>query len=248
MATTLEALHRLQDIELQLSAIKQKLSSRQRSVKAHTHRLNSLGENIRTQHESVQRQQIEADRLDLEVKSREAEISKLRTALNTARTNKEYAAILTQINTDKADNAKLEDRILQILAKVDEMRAEVKKLEQQREQEMRRLAQLQNEHDELQHETGSRIQHLQAEREEAATGVPPTVLQIFERVAERYDGEAMATVVRTNPRREEFICQGCNMTVTLEKVNALITRDDVQQCQTCGRILFLEEAATRQRT
>jgi predicted nucleic acid-binding Zn-ribbon protein len=113
---------------------------------------------------------------------------------------------------------------------------------------MRRLAQLQNEHDELQRETESRLQRLQAEREEAADGVPPTVLQTFERVAERYDGEAMATVVRTNPRREEFICQGCNMTVTLEKVNALITRDDIQQCQTCGRILYLEEAPTRQQT
>jgi len=248
MGTTLEALHRLQDIELQLSAIKQKLSSKQRSVRAHTRRLNSLGEDIATQHENVQRQQVEADRLDLDVKSHEAEISKLRTALNTARTNKEYAAILTQINTDKADNAKLEDKILQILAKVDEMRTEVKKLEQQREQEMRRLAQLQNEYDELQRETEGKVQQLQAEREEAAEGVPPTVLQTFERVAERYDGEAMAMVVRTNPRREEFICQGCNMTVTLEKVNALITRDEVQQCQTCGRLLFLEQTATRQRT
>ncbi len=248
MATTLEALHHLQDIELQLSAIKQKLSSKQRSVRAHTHRLNSLAEDIATQHENVQRQQAEADRLDLEVKSREAEVAKLRTALNTARTNKEYAAILTQINTDKADNAKLEDRILQILAKVDEMRTEAKKLDEQREQEMRRLAQLQNEHEALQRETESKVHRLQAEREEAADGVPPTVLQTFERVAERYDGEAMAIVVRTNPRREEFICQGCNMTVTLEKVNALITRDDVQQCQTCGRILYLEEAPTRQQT
>lgn len=248
MATTLEALHRLQDIELQLSAIKQKLSSKQRSVTAHTHRLNSLGEDIARQHENVQRQQVEADRLDLEVKSREAEVTKLRTALNTARTNKEYAAILTQINTDKADNAKLEDRILQILAKVDEMRTEAKKLDEQREQEMRRLAQLQNEHDDLKRETGSKVQQLQAEREEAADGVPPTVLQTFERVAERYDGEAMAMVVRTNPRREEFICQGCNMTVTLEKVNALITRDEVQQCQSCGRILYLQEAPTRQQT
>jgi predicted nucleic acid-binding Zn-ribbon protein len=128
------------------------------------------------------------------------------------------------------------------------MRTEATKLDEQRGQEMRRLAQLQNEHDELQRETESKVQQLQAERAEAAEGVPPTVLQTFERVSERYDGEAMAMVVRTNPRREEFICQGCNMTVTLEKVNALITRDEVQQCQTCGRLLFLEQAATRQRT
>ena len=44
-----------------------------------------------------------------------------------------------------------------------------------------------------------------------------------------------------NPKRDEFICGGCNMAVTLETVNSLRTRDEVVQCNICGRILFFED-------
>jgi predicted nucleic acid-binding Zn-ribbon protein len=44
---------------------------------------------------------------------------------------------------------------------------------------------------------------------------------------------------------EEYNCAGCNMKVTLEIVSALSSRDDIQLCGSCGRILYLEQIPAR---
>lgn len=243
MGATLDALHRLQSIERQLSTFKQQLANKQRNVEAHTRRVAALDEDIQKQREELRRQQMEADRLEVERRGREDGIAKLRVSLNSAKTNKEYAAILTRINTDKADNAKLEDKILQLLTRVDELRKVAQELQAQRDQEAQRLAKVQEELSQSRAAIQVQIEQLQARRAEAAAQVPPSALRIFERVAGRNNGEAMALIDRPDPRHEEWICQGCNMTVTLEQVNALRTRDEVQQCHVCGRILYLEGPA-----
>ena len=83
--------------------------------------------------------QMDADRINLDLKEKEAQVEKLRTALNTAKTNKEYAAILTQINTFKADNAKLEEEVLKIMQDVDAVKAQAEKISVQVEAEQKRL-------------------------------------------------------------------------------------------------------------
>ncbi len=50
----------------------------------------------------------------------------------------------------------------------------------------------------------------------------------------------MAQVLKSHPKREEYICDGCNMSIPVEAVNSLMTKDELQQCQICGRILYLE--------
>jgi predicted nucleic acid-binding Zn-ribbon protein len=54
----------------------------------------------------------------------------------------------------------------------------------------------------------------------------------------------MALVERVHPKRVEYVCSGCNMSVTLEIVNALQSRDEVQTCQICSRILYFEVPAS----
>lgn len=243
MGTTLDALHQLQSVELEMRAFQQQLAGKERGIKLHTKKLESLEQDIETQREDARRHQMEGDQLDVDVKTRDAQIAKLRAALNTARTNKEYAAILTQINTNKADNTKLEDRILSLLARADEIRTDVEKLQSQRDQEAERLSQLKDRTAQLRSKLEPQIDSLRDLRAQATECVPPQALQTYQRIAQRNEGEAMAHVVQINPRRQEFICQGCNMAVTLEQVNALITRDEIQQCQICGSILYLEEPA-----
>ncbi len=247
MGITLDALHQLQSVELELRAFQQQLAGKERSIKLHAKKLDLLEQDIETQRDDTRRHQMEADELDVDVKARDAQIAKLRAALNTARANKEYAAILTQINTNKADNTKLEDRILSLLARADERRADVEKLQSRRDQEVERLNQLKDGTAQLRSKLEPQINNLRDLRAQAAERVPPQALQTYQRIAQRNEGEAMAHVVQINPRRQEFICQGCNMAVTLEQVNALLTRDEIQQCHICGSILYLE-APAKQKT
>ena len=55
----------------------------------------------------------------------------------------------------------------------------------------------------------------------------------------------MVPVHKLHPKREEYMCGGCNLKVTLEIVNSLQTRDEIQVCKVCGRILFIETPQTQ---
>src|SRR5512142_1200876 len=103
MGATLDALQRLQAIDNQLRSSREQIENKRRSVEAHRRKAATLQRQLTDAHEAIRRVQAEADRLELERKTQEAHLSKLREALNHSKTNKEYAAILTQLNTDKAD-------------------------------------------------------------------------------------------------------------------------------------------------
>jgi predicted nucleic acid-binding Zn-ribbon protein len=237
MGATLDALHRLQSIELELIELRRKIRAKHRAVQGAKKRLQHIDENIAAKRAQRQREQGDVDRIELDRRAREEEIARLREALNRAKTNKEYSAVLTQINTDKADNAKLEDRVLAMFAALDQLKASVQELEEERAKESDRLVSLTTAASEFEASVKDDMVALEQRREEAAHALPPSALRTFERAAERHDGEAMAKIAQVDPRREEYVCEGCNMTVTLEVVSALRGRDDIQVCNTCGRIL-----------
>ena len=94
-------------------------------------------------------------------------------------------------------------------------------------------------------ETQEEREELLGRRREGSEGLPPTALATFTRVAEKHDGEGLAEVIRLHPKREEYACGGCNMTVPLDHVNALAARDEIQYCLVCGRILYLLSTAEK---
>jgi len=67
------------------------------------------------------------------------------------------------------------------------------------------------------------------------------VLSIYKRVAETYDGEAMAEVEKADENSVSYSCGGCFMGVPAEVVNILTGKDELIRCSNCTRILFLKE-------
>ena len=106
MGPVLNALIKLQSIENRLRVAKAKLVRCRRSVIIQENQVRSLQNSLEAKKEEVLLLKVQADRLELELKQRDESIAKLRASLNTAKTNKEYATILSQMNMTKADNSK----------------------------------------------------------------------------------------------------------------------------------------------
>lgn len=242
MGATLDALHRLQEVELQIAEIKRGINRKARAVTSHQTRIAELDSQIKKAQDVIRATQMEADRYDLDVKSREADIAKLRVALQSTKTNKEYSAILTQLNTFKADSSKVEDRVLGLMTELDKKRADLAVIQQQRESELTKLADAENVVKDAEAKAKARLDALGAERKAAASAVPAGALDAFERISRKNEGEALAKVIRTNPKRAEYACDGCNMSITIEQVNAVLSRDEATTCNICGRILYMESA------
>ena len=90
------------------------------------------------------------------------------------------------------DKGKSEEELLKIMASVEKLQTEVKELTASVEVETSKLGAMRT-------EIGERVKELQAEidalrplREAAAAAVTPQARQAFERLADRFEGEAMS--------------------------------------------------------
>ena len=245
MGETLEALRRLQDVELQLAAIRRKREAKTRRLAAHERQARQADERLEAHRRKTRERQIKLDNLTLEVGSREQSINKHREALNKAKTNKEYGSILAAMNTEKADTAKLESSVLQLMDEIHELQNGATEIEAEKARILENVSTVQKALQAFDDESREGLNELEAKREEYAANIPPATLASFTRVAQRHEGEAMAPITRLHPKREEYLCEGCHMKVTLEIVNALQTRDEIQLCNCCGRILYLDAALAK---
>ena len=239
MGSILEALIKLQSVENLLRAAKAKLARCRRNVIIQENQIRTLQNALEAKKEEIQLTTIQSDRLELELKTRDEVISKLRASLNTARTNKEYAAVLTQLNTTRADNSKIETQILELMKDIEVDQMECQKLQQQIDEQKAKLEQVRRESEQSATKFEAEIDQIQCEWDEAAQNVPVEFLEIFRRVAETYDGEAVAIIEQQGGLTGAYTCGGCFMGVTAESVNMLMTKDEVIRCPNCTRILVL---------
>jgi predicted nucleic acid-binding Zn-ribbon protein len=243
MGETIEELRRLQAVELKLAGIRRTRESKQRRLEVKRRLAKQIEEKVERNKVACREQQARVDALSLEIAAREESINKHRQALNRAKTNKEYAGILAAMNTEKADNTKVEARVLELMKAIDEVKADGERVEAEMNKAASEVAKAEEQLRTLDAESREEREKLEAERDEFADKIAPAALEAFERAAQRHDGEAMAAVSRLRPKRDDYTCEGCNMNVTLEVVNALQTRDEIQLCGVCRRILYFETTA-----
>ena len=240
MGPVLNGLAKLQSVENRLRAAKTKLTRCRRNVIIQENRVRSLQSAVEAKKEEIQLTKIQSDRLELELKTKDEAILRLRASLNASKTNKEYSAILTQLNTTKADNSKVEAQILELMKDIEADEAECANIQDQIDEQKQKLEQIRKESEQLATKYEAEIKEIQAEWDQESQAIPSKPLELFNRVAETYDGEALAVVERQNGKTETYTCGGCFMGVPAESVNVLMTKDDIIRCPNCTRILVLE--------
>jgi hypothetical protein len=241
MGPVLKGLIQLQSVENLLRATKGKLNRCRRNVLIHENQIRSFQNALEAKKEEMLLTRVQADRLELELKIRDEDIAKVRASLNMAKTNKEYSALLTQLNTTKADNSKIETQVLELLKEIETDDAECQKIKAEIEEQKKQLEQKRKEAETLSAKYEEEISRIQQDWDKLARTIPAEQLGVFKRVADTYDGEAMAMIVPQEGRNLVYSCGGCFMNITAESVNMLMTRDEIIRCPICTRILVLTD-------
>lgn len=188
--------------------------------------------------------QAKAGNLETELAAHTARIDKLRAELNEAATTKQYTALLTEVNSVKAQRAEVEAEALQHLEQVESLSREIEEVDGLRLERIKQrdvaLAQL----EERRHDVGDRLAELEREREIAAAAIPAKELRLFVELSDRYDGEAMAALDAIDVRNKEYACSACNIHVPFQTVASLRGLSDaIVRCSACQRILYLSDEA-----
>lgn len=192
-------------------------------------------------HAQLKQTQTTASSLENQSKDIEQRIERLRVQMQTVKSNKEYSAVLIEVNTLKEDKSQLEDQALAQLSEVDRLNEELQLITAQIEQQKKLAAGAETEVQTCRDEIGKELDELNVSRAAAELEIPSEARSVFNRMADNYEGEAMASVTEVSRRHREYTCNGCYMSIPVERVNALIIQQDQMiLCPSCNRILFIE--------
>jgi len=240
--TLMESLIRLNLVDAQLRGLRSRLTTAERYLKGQQAKQEE--HQGRQQELKSRKKQVKAaiGNKEIEVQAIDARLEKLRNELNEAVTNKVYSAVLTEMNTVKLERKEVEDGMIELMEQVETTEQELADTEGliQERKGVCKLAQAQ--YDERKSEIGERLTELEQERKQAAESIPPSELAMFNKLADDYDGEAMAPIVEVSRRNREYVCGECSLQIPFERVsNLLCGGDSLILCAACKRILFMEE-------
>ncbi|GAB4551650.1 MAG: hypothetical protein Tsb0013_13760 [Phycisphaerales bacterium] len=227
---------KLNGLKRRLRAAERYLAQQETELQTLTKKHASLDTQLRQIQASIHNDETEIKRLD-------DKIATNRERMNNAATSKEHSALLTEINTMKADRAIIEERVLEMVAKSDELNDEVSRVdaEVQERTKVREIAQ--TDRDEREAEIGDKLKELETERAEALKDVPADALSQYQGLLETAleDDEVMAPVNEEDRRNKEYTCGACYTLLPVEQVNVLLTRGAIQVCPSCSVILYIEQ-------
>ena len=239
MGPVLKGLMELQSVETRLRGTKSRLARAKRAVTLQENQLRTLENTLEAKKRDIVLTKSNIDKLELELKSRDESLKKYHAALNASKNNKEYAAILTEININKADNSKIETQILELMKTIELEEAACEDIKKQIEEQRVKIEEVKTDSAQKINEIEASLAGIEEEWKNASKSIPADALDTFKRLCDTYDGEGVAFVEKTDPKRNVFTCGGCFLTLTSETVNQLLTKDDIIKCPSCGRIVVL---------
>lgn len=238
------ALLKLYRAEQTLREAKARLDEVTKGVRVQEGRRKSVADNLAVAKQKQQESQSKSANLELELKARDEHIEKLRGRQTLADNNKEYQALLVEINTNKVDRAKLEEQLIKVMEQVEASNTEVTNLTGVLGAEEAKLTEMQGQLGDKANAAQAEVQKVTPDRDAAAAQIKPAILAEFNKLADRYEGEALAQLEKPDPRDPDYLCAGCNMSLVPDVFNKLKTRDDAVICPHCRRFLYLPENAT----
>ena len=244
MGPTNVALVKLFRADADLREAQNRLDEAGKNVRLQERRVADLEAKLKDAQARLKQQQSRAGQMDLDMRARDAHIEKLRTQQQTAKNNKEYQAFLVEINTAQVDRGKVEDEAVKLMGEVEKGTQEVAALNIALETERGKLATIKSQLAETIAKHQAEVDALKPARDAAQAALPPKVAEAFNRLADRYEGDALSPLSRPDRRREEYLCTACNMELAIDIYNKLHSRDEIVFCPSCRRILYIPEELT----
>jgi len=227
----LNLLWELQKIDLELKGIKEEKDRYPREIKKLDERQKIEKERIQKEREKVESLEKTRRQKEGHLNAEQEKIKRAEGRMSEVKTNKEYQALLTEIDVLKEANSRMEEEILQVMDEIDDLKKDLSK----REKEMGgTLEKIEGERKKLQEKMvlGEKAWNEQVERREVLSKqIESKLVKLYTTLKEKRQGVGVVSV-------KNETCQGCfvhvppQMFIEVQKNNALI------RCPHCNRILY----------
>ncbi len=234
LKSQIKILVQLQKIDSEIYALNEEKKAKPEEIKVIEASFEEKKKNLAALEKAfLDAQKLKKDR-ELELSTKEEATKKLQSQLYSLKTNKEYQAMLQQIEDSKADASLIEDKILESMDKIDMAKAEVDQEKQRLQGEEKVFSAEKAKVEARIKEIDARLAQLDAERKRITPEIDPKVLSQYERILANREGLAIVGA-------DDNSCHGCNMFVPPQVINLIKMYEGIITCETCNRILYIQE-------
>lgn len=178
------------------------------------------------------------------VQDAQEKLKKYQQQINKVSTQREYGALLQEIDTVKGQISTNEEAAFAALDQHEKSDKELATLRESFREIEERYATEMTRWEGEKPEVARQVAALEARVAELKKGLSRGLVSQFERILDRYPGGATAPVrpiERPGQKQREWHCSACNYRVRPQVVVEIRNGDSLVQCDSCKRILYLEE-------
>lgn len=209
----------LKQLPRQLQILDERLSEYEQAVSSHRKIVEDLKKTYRE--------------LDAEMQVNQGRIKKRREQLDAVKTNKEYQALLKDIEEIKKVNSRTEDKAIECMDQMETAEDIVRKKEKD-------FALAREAADREKQDLSARADEQQEELTELISGKDSIRLKIVPELLEQYDfikSQVGGTTVIAEAR--DAVCLGCHMNIPPQMYNELHRENEIRICPHCHRMLYV---------
>jgi uncharacterized protein len=226
----------LQDLDTKIVTIRKQISDIPEKTAAYREEFQQLD---RTHQERIalsqefakQRRTREGD-----VDMMRTKLSRLKEQLMAVKTNKEYTAMLHEIQSAESQIRAAEDGILEIMEKTESMEGILAQEEKQLRSKQSELESQIRRAEEAVPLLEAEVARLCREKADLERLVARDLLARYRRIAEARKGIALAEA-------KDELCSACHVRIRPQVFADLIRTEEIHVCDSCSRILFLREGS-----
>ena len=232
MNDQLNALVELQVVDtkiMNLEALLAKIPGELSAIRATVQEAQQTVETLRT---AIEHSKKEIRTKEKELEYQGAQRAKCEAKLYEVKTNKEYSAVLSEIEQFKTQQGKIEEEVLTLMDRQERMSRELQeaqaRLNVRQEEARREEAEVNRRLAELQVD----LEAVRSERAQLVRGVPADLLASYERLLRRHHGLAVVQVSAS------ATCGGCYVTLTPQRFQEVRQQTQIHTCESCGRFHY----------
>jgi uncharacterized protein len=233
MHEDIRLLKELQDIDYWIGELERSKAFLPDMIKNLQEQMTTLASDLSQRKARLLQAQVEVKDVEIKIAETKEHKEKYQEQMLTIKTNKEYDALVVQIESAKTDIAKEEERCLELMNEIEQLRAAVSQLEGENETVQKenadRLVDLQSQIDSVQ----GKVEEKEAYRDNLVRKVSKSAMAIYERVRKGRGGDVVVALKRG-------ACGECFKSQPPQKIQQIKKSTTIETCASCGRILIWE--------
>lgn len=172
---------------------------------------------------------------ETELEDEIVQLKKSQSKLMAVKTNREYQALLKEIEEIKKANRKREDEIVAIMEDMEHLDQDIKKKQEEIDKIKEEIEIERKRSDSLALQYDRELAKLEESRKTMAKNIPEKLLKRYDFLRSKRNGLAVVGV-------ENAVCLGCHMNIPPQLYNELLKEEKIISCPSCQRIIYYQLA------